>query len=343
MRALSRQTGRGPLARWHATAGKLNRERHARPDAPRAIAQAYDHAGEAYGDYADGDGADDPSCSTRRFAHADAIVWATLRKTIDELRRTGVTTLRILDAGCGPGTWIRRLVAYARPLALGIEATGFDIAQGQLEIARKRMDEASGGCQGANANIRFLVHNLADPLPWTDREFHIVLCNYIVLNHLDRRALPGAIRELCRVAKHRVITTLRAVASPVTGCIIGTEEVSEYHQDCRSGELRLVLKDGSQHVLTLNLYSAQRLRRLFEAQATVMDLRAVDLFLSRFVADDNWTGKLVRTLPGREHVVRWLREAEETLCRQPAWLDHGTHVLLVAQPRAMAARQSCKP
>jgi len=72
------------------------------------------------------------------FAHADAIVWDTMRNTIDELRRMG--TLRILDAACGRGTWIRRVVAYARPLALAIDATGFDIAPGQFEIARRRME-----------------------------------------------------------------------------------------------------------------------------------------------------------------------------------------------------------
>jgi SAM-dependent methyltransferase len=291
--------------------------------------------GEAYGAYADGD--NDPSCPANRFAHTDAILWDTIRETIDELRQRGVRTLRILDAGCGPGTWIRRVAAYARRCALGIDATGFDIAQGQLKIARKLANETDDGRHGANTSIRFLAHDLAHPLPWTDGQFHVVLCNYIVLNHLDRSALPGAIAELSRVANHRVIATLRAVASPVTGCIIGTEKVSEYHQDSRTGELRLVLKDGSEHVLTLNLYTAEKLKDLFEAQTTIKDLRAVDLFLSRFAADENWTGNLVRALPGRQLVMGSLQEAEEKLCRQPAWLDHGTHILLVAQPKARGA------
>jgi len=339
MRMLSRpRAGAAPAVRnKHAVVGRPNRIKQVPPTPACATARAYDQVGEAYGAYADGGEADE-GCSKSRFAHADAIVWDSIRATIDELRETGITELRLLDAGCGPGTWVGRVVAYARHVNLGIDATGFDIAKGQLEIARRRMDWPAGA--SANTRVRFLTHNLADPFPWSDGKFHIVLCNYIVLNHLDRSALPAAVGELCRVANHRVIATLRAVASPVTACIIGTENVSRYHHDRQSGELRLVLKDGSEHLLTLNLYSAERLKALFGTRAIIKDLRAVDLFLSRFALDENWTAQLASALPGRSQVLRSLREAEEQLCREPAWLDHGTHVLLVAQPRADVARIS---
>ena len=336
MRMLPRHRARSTLAirNKHAVAAKPNGIKQRRPDPACATARAYDQAGEAYGAYADGRAAH--YCSTSRFAHADNIVWDSLRKSIDELSEAGITTLRILDAGCGPGTWVRRVAAYARRMHLSVDATGFDIAEGQLEIARRHMDGATGA--SGNTRVRFLAHNLADPLPWSNGAFHLVLCNYIVLNHLDRSALPGAIGELCRVANHRVIATLRAVASPVTACIIGTEHVSQYHHDRHNGELRLVLKDGSEHVLTLNLYSAERLKALFGTRATIVDLRAVDLFLSRFALDENWTAQLASALPGRSQVLRSLRVAEEQLCREPAWLDHGTHILLVARPRAHIVR-----
>ena len=339
MRMLSRpRAGAAPAIRnKHAVVGRPNPIKQVRSTPPCATAWAYDQVGEAYGAYADGR-ATDEGCSTSRFAHADSIVWDSIRKTIDELRERRITRLRVLDAGCGPGTWVGRMVAYARGVNLAIDATGFDIAEGQLEIARRRMAWATGA--SADTRVRFFTHNLADPLPWSDGEFHIVLCNYIVLNHLDRSALPAAIDELCRVANHHVIATLRAVASPVTACIIGTEHVSRYHHDRRSGELRLVLKDGSEHALTLNLYSAERLKALFGARAIIKDLRAVDLFLSRFALDENWTAHLASALPGRNQVLRSLREVEEQLCREPAWLDHGTHVLVVAQPRPHVARIS---
>ena len=339
MRILSRATAGATAAIWNkrAVVGRPNRITEAPPSPACATARAYDGVGEAYGAYADGDEADE-GCSRSRFAHADSIVWDWIRKTIDELHEREITGLRILDAGCGPGAWIGRVAAYARRVDLDVDATGFDIAEGQLEIARRRMARAAGA--SANMRVRFLTHNLADPLPWSDGEFHIVLCNYIVLNHLARSALAGAIGELCRVANHRVIATLRAVASPITACIIGTEHVSQYHHDRHSGELRLVLKDGSEHVLTLNLYSAERLKALFGTRARIVDLRAVDLFLSRFALDENWTAQAASALPGRSQVLKSLRDAEEQLCREPAWVDHGTHVLLVAQPRTHIGKTS---
>ena len=135
-----------------------------------------------------------------RFAHADAIVWETVRKTIEQLRATGVSTLRVLDAGCGPGTWIRRIAAYAHRQGLGVEAIGVDISEGQLEIARKQAESFKARHPNGRWKLEFLTHDLADPLPWADGHFHIVLCNYVVLNHLPKSALPRVAEELCRVA-----------------------------------------------------------------------------------------------------------------------------------------------
>lgn len=84
------------------------------------VASAYDHDGDGYGRYAVGDGPEDPSQAANRFAHADAIVWATICDTIDQLRDAGVSSLRVLDAGRGPGTWTQRIAGRAHRLGLGI-------------------------------------------------------------------------------------------------------------------------------------------------------------------------------------------------------------------------------
>jgi SAM-dependent methyltransferase len=304
-------------------------ERRLRRTSPRAIANAYDHAGEDYVSYADGVGLDDPSSGRDRFAHADGIVWKAIRDAIDDLHKAGVPSLRVLDAGCGPGTWLKRIVAYAQDLGLDIEAVGFDISKGQLDIARRRV--ASCRLDG-RWKITFLELDLAHPLPWADAYFHIVLSNYVVLNHLPKAVLPRAIEDLCRVASHRVIVSVRSLASPPTGCIIGTEQVCEYHQDCDRGELKILLKDGTEHRLTFNLYSAKTLQALFAAHSRIVDLRAIDLFLSRFAPDANWTADAVNGLPGRAEVMRKLKEIEEPLCRLPGWVDHGTHILMIAEP-----------
>lgn len=327
-----------PSLNSHVFAPSPRRFRRVNPATPRAIASAYDHVGGEYGSYADGDGLEDPSEGPSRFAHADAIVWETIRKTIDQLRGTGVSTVRVLDAGCGPGTWIRRIAAYAHRQGIDVEATGIDISEGQLEIARGRAQSFKARHPDARWTLEFSHHDLAEPLPWPDGHFHMVVCNYVVLNHLPKSALARAVKELCRVATCRVIATVRALAGPATGCIIGTEKVREYHQDCGRGELKLALKDGTEHLLTFNIYSAETLRTLFSPHATIVDLRAVDLFLTRFAPDANWTGNLVNCMTGRQEVIRKLQESQEALCRQPGWVDHGTHVLIIAQPNQAAGR-----
>lgn len=333
---MARATLKGPQMSIRNTYSRASRQpalRRARLCTPDTIAHAYDHVGVAYARYADGEAPDGPASAAAPSAHADTIVWQTLCKAIDELRDQGGSSLRILDAGCGPGTWLRRIAARAHGQGLGVEAVGFDISAGQLAIARKRGESLLAHSAGPNrSKLEFLEYDLSDPLPWPKGHFHVVLCNFAVLNHLPRAALPGAIGELCRVASHRVIATLRALASPPTACIVGTEEVRELREDCARGQLAIVLKDGTRHVLTFNLYSAGTLKALFASKATVLDLRAVDLFFSRFAPNANWTEILVNRLAGRQEVMQRLRELEEPLCRLPGWIDHGTHVLIVARP-----------
>jgi len=307
-------------------------EQTARDTALSAIARAYDHAGEDYASYADGEDLEDSALGGGRFAHADGIVWDAIRSAIDDLHATGVPRLRVLDAGCGPGTWLNRIAAYAKRLGFDIEAVGIDISNGQLEIARARAASCHSGDAADRCKMTFQEHDLCDPLPWPDRHFHIVLCNYVVLNHLPRTALPRTVEDLCRVASQRVIASMRALASPPTGCITSTEQVREYRQDCCRGELKLLLKDGTEHRLTFNLYTADRLKAMFARHSAIADIRALDLFISRFAADTNWTSKIVNALPGRTEVLRRLKELEELLCRLPGWLDHGTHILIVTEP-----------
>jgi SAM-dependent methyltransferase len=338
-----------------------SRRRAARPDSPgplalnpkvtvldpsvtRRTASAYDHVGEGYSRYADGDAITDPSESDNRFAHADTIVWETLRQSLEELREAGVTSLRVLDAGCGPGIWTKRIAEYAHRTGLGVAIVGFDISKTQLEKARQQAAcLAVRRPNGASTSIEFLEQDLSQPLPWADGHFHVVLCNYAVLNHLTKRALPQAIAELCRVATHRVIATVRSVGSPASACIIGTEQVADYRHDPDRGQLALVLKDGSQHRLSFNVYPAQTLAQMFSEHGQLLECRALDLFLSRFAPDEKWTATVVANLPERPAVLHELKILEDVLCRAPGWVDHGTHVLLVAQPNAGASGKRPEP
>lgn len=298
-------------------------------------ATAYNHVGDAYSRYADGEGADGVLAPANRFARSDGIVWETLCTAIDELHKAGVSTVRVLDAGCGPGIWTKKIAEYARRNGLAIAVVGFDISRTQLDLARNQAAALFSRCSNdAKSTLEFLEHDLEKPLPWDDGYFHIVLCNYAVLNHIAERMLPHAIGEICRVASVRVIATMRAVGSPASACIIGMEQVREYRNDPSCGQLSLVLKDGSQHRLPFNMYSAQAIEAFFAAHASIVDIRALDLFVSRFAPDENWNASLLAGMPDRLAVVQRLKEMEDTLCRLPGWVDHGTHILVVVQPKS---------
>src|ERR1700744_4790530 len=81
-----------------------------------SIATIYNRAGNAYIAYADGD-PESLFSFAGPHAYADQYLWSVLEKKLADLRATGANTVNILDAGCGPGTWLRRLVTHA--LALG--------------------------------------------------------------------------------------------------------------------------------------------------------------------------------------------------------------------------------
>jgi hypothetical protein len=51
------------------------------------------------------------------YAYADRRLWTLVETNLTDLRATGTTSVSILDAGCGSGTWLRRLVTRARSRA----------------------------------------------------------------------------------------------------------------------------------------------------------------------------------------------------------------------------------
>jgi hypothetical protein len=81
------------------------------------VADIYNDAGDDYAAYADGDPSR-PFAFEGMHAYADRCVWAVLEKKLTDLRAAGASSVRLLDAGCGPGTWLRRLVMRAQRWAL---------------------------------------------------------------------------------------------------------------------------------------------------------------------------------------------------------------------------------
>ena len=89
---------------------------------------------------------------------------------------------RILDAGCGSGPLAAELVSR------GADVTGFDGSPAMIDLARRRL----GG------TVPLTVHDLAEPLPYEDESFDVVVAS-LVLHYLED--WDGPLAELRRVLR----------------------------------------------------------------------------------------------------------------------------------------------
>ena len=131
------------------------------------VAAIYNQAGDDYLAYADGDPTQ-PFAFDGMHAYADRCVWTLLETKLADLRASGASSVSLLDAGCGPGTWLRRLVVRARALGFtSITARGFDIAQAQIQRARL-LARTLSSLPGVNFTFDVLRAGCLNPMPrWT--------------------------------------------------------------------------------------------------------------------------------------------------------------------------------
>ena len=291
---------------------------------------AYDEVGDKYLAYADGDArqiyAFDGHCS-----FADRSLWSVLDAKLVALRASGRQSLTILDAGCGPGTWIRRLVIRARALGFtGIRARGFDMAETQIRRARHL---ARGLQDLAGVEISFEVGDITRPLPETDGSVDLSLCLYAVLNHLKVGDLAAVMGEIGRVTSGHFVTTVRAAGSPPTIYVDGIEHARQFQQDNSADRFDVELDDGRRMTFRSRLFTAGDLREVVGTQFEIETLRGLDLFHARFARDPRWNPAWLADNHGFRDALARL---EEQYASNPDFIDHATHLLLVARSPANA-------
>ena len=187
------------------------------------IAKAYNQAGNDYIAYADGNPRQLFSFSGLH-AYADRHVWSILEAKLHDLKAAGASSITLLDAGCGPGTWLRRLVT--RALMLGfrrITARGFDVASAQIDIARLLARDL---ISTPGVDLSFDVSDLESRMPERDASVDVTLCLYSVLSHLRVTSLRGVARELGRVTRGHFVSTVRSIGSTPTVFIDSLEKVA---------------------------------------------------------------------------------------------------------------------
>jgi SAM-dependent methyltransferase len=291
------------------------------------VAAVYNEAADDYLMYADGN-------PTRLFAfegmhaYADRCVWAVLDRKLTERRASGATTVTILDAGCGPGTWLRRLITRAHELGFaGITARGFDIAQAQVQRARllsRNLSSLPG------VNLSFDVADLTDRLPEADASVDIALCLYSVLSHLPVASLSDIAAEIARVTAGYFVTTVRSIGSVPTAFVDSVENVRRLKQDNVKHRCEIEFCDGRCSAFGFHLFTASELRACFGDHFDIADLQGLDLFHTRFAPDPRWNPACLLADPPRsDEFIR----LEEMYARNPEFVDRATHLLLVARSR----------
>ena len=291
------------------------------------VAAAYNQAGGDYVTYADGD-------PTHLFefdglhAYADRRVWTLLDKKLTDLHANGTRSIRILDAGCGPGTWLRRLVTRARALGFTtITARGFDVARAQIQRARLLAKDL---CGIPGITLTFDVADLTAELPEADASVDLTLCLYSVLSHLPVASLPKISAEVARVTSKHFIATVRSVGSTPTISVDSIEKARHFKHDNSRDRCEIELCDGRHIELSFHLFTGSELRNCFLDHFDIEDLRGLDLFHNRFAPDPRWNPA---SLTVDKRFSNELERLEETYATSSGFMERASHLLLVAHRR----------
>jgi SAM-dependent methyltransferase len=130
----------------------------------------YDRAGERYRAYADGD-VDKLYEFGGQYAYGDQEIWRIVGNTVNKLRARGRRELSVLDLGCGPGTWLRRIVDWAGRMGFTrITACGVDLAEAQVRRARSLSQSLA---QHLGVSLRFEVGDIRERMGEADRSVDI--------------------------------------------------------------------------------------------------------------------------------------------------------------------------
>jgi SAM-dependent methyltransferase len=301
------------------------------------VAAAYNEAGSDYAAYADGDPA---RLYTFDGLHgyADRHVWTVLEAKLTDLRATGTSSVSILDAGCGPGTWLRRLVTRAHGLGFtNITARGFDIARAQIQRAHLL---ASDLIKLPGVDLTFDVADLMGELPEADASVDLTLCLYSVLSHLPVASLPKISAEIARVTAGHFITTVRSVGSTPTISVDSIEKARRFQHDNSSDRCEIEMFDGRDIIFNFHLFAASELRSNFADHFDIDELCGLDLFHNRFAPDPRWNPA---SLAVDNQFCNELERLEETYAKSSGFMERATHLMLVARRRQIAAMNEPKP
>ncbi|MCQ8278461.1 class I SAM-dependent methyltransferase [Acetobacteraceae bacterium KSS8] len=294
-------------------------------DAMPEEGRAYDAVGGRYLAYADGD-PERVFDFSGRYGFADGRIWSAIDAVLVSMVTAGRRSLNVLDVGCGPGTWIRRVVLRASELGFSrIRVRGFDLSQAMVGRAAATAEELRRALPRGAAFVSIQHGDAAQPFPEETGSVDLCLCLYGVLNHLPKDALPGTAAELARVTAGHLLVTVRAAGSLPTIYVDGIEQAARFHQDNQQDRMEVDLADGRHLSFRSHLFRAAEMGALFAPHLGRFSLHGLDLFHSRFAADPRWNPASLATDAAFKDR---LEKLELSCADDPAFLDRAAHILL---------------
>lgn len=291
------------------------------------IADAYDAVGTRYREYADGH-PDNLFDFSSRSGFADRQVWSRIDAALIELHAQGRHAIRVLDLGCGPGTWLLRVAIRARDLGFtAIEGRGVDLSPEMIALARQSAAALSDPRIGLSFDTGEILEVLEDE---GRHACDLALCLFGVLNHLGPIARAQTARALAEATDGVLITTVRATGSLPSIYVSGIEQARSFHQDNDRDRLEVDLIDGRHIEMLSHLFHASEFRALFAPHCTIRELVGIDLFHSRFQPNQHWN-PVVDDEPALEAELNRL---EQFCATDPVLIDRAAHILLCAGPAA---------
>jgi hypothetical protein len=211
---------------------------------------------------------------------------------------------------------------------LGFEriiARGFDLADEQVRRARELSSDLIGL---PGVDLTFETGDICEPLLEPDASVDLCLCLCGVLNHLSADRLPAVLSEIARVTAGYFITTARTVGSTPSVYVDSIDCARKFRQDNRDNRLDVEFQNGRHISMPSHLFSADELRALVARHLAVQDLCGLDLFHGRFANDPRWNPPSVTF---ERKFANELAQLERAHCRDKEFIDHATHLLLVAK------------
>jgi ubiquinone/menaquinone biosynthesis C-methylase UbiE len=295
------------------------------------IADLYSAFADSYVKYADGEAEEDLfSFSSQLYGEEDQRLFNTITSEVLKCvkRNPSTSCLRLLDAGCGPGTWPLRIAAFCHKQGIPIKIVGVDISSEMIHRANAGLSAAKGKYQDVNFDIEFKYGDISIDLPYGNNSFDISLSLYTVLNHVDRATVGFSVGEMMRVTSSVNITTVRTLGSMPTAFVSFLKDFSayEWHDDV----LTLWRGDGQTATLYSHLFSGREITDIFAKHGRIVDSFGLGIFGPRFRPDQAWGD--MESLPEFEELQAHLRQLDEIFCRHPTWREFANHLVLVSAP-----------